>query len=386
MSVQKVRIGMIGGGKGAFIGGIHRIASRLDDQYTLVCGAFSSDSKKSKESGEWLGLDSNRVYDSYKELFEKENTLPINERMEVVSIVTPNHLHFEPAKLALQYGFDVILDKPITFSLEEAKELKDILETSGKSLMLTHTYTGYPMVKEAKYLIAKGGIGEIRKIYVEYPQGWLSQSLESDDNKQALWRTDPAKSGMAGAMGDIGTHAFNLVEYVSGLQTIQICADLNTVVKNRRLDDDGSVLLKFDNGASGVLIATQIAAGEENNIKIRVYGDKGSIVWQQEDANSLIVKLLDQPSQIYRAGASYNSNIANHNCRTPSGHPEGYLEAFANLYRNFALYLKTSEKERKENPDMTDFPGIEDGIRGMAFIESVIESGKSDKKWTVFKI
>lgn len=377
---------MIGGGKGAFIGAIHRIASRLDDEYTLVCGAFNSDSKKSKESGEWLGLDSNRVYDSYKELFEKESTLPVDERMEVVSIVTPNHLHFESAKLALQYGFDVILDKPITFSLEEAKELKSILETSGKSLMLTHTYTGYPMVKEAKYLISKGVIGELRKIYVEYPQGWLSQNLESNDNKQALWRTDPAKSGIAGAMGDIGTHAFNLAEYVSGLQTIQICADLNTVVKNRRLDDDGSVLLKFDNGASGVLIATQIAAGEENNIKIRVYGDKGGLVWQQEDANSLIVKLLDQPSQIYRAGASYNSNIANHNCRTPPGHTEGYLEAFANLYRNFAFYLKASENERNDNPDMTDFPRIEDGLRGMAFIEKVIESDRSDKKWTVFKI
>lgn len=384
--VQKIRLGMIGGGKDAFIGGIHRIASRLDDQYTLVCGAFSSDSKKSKESGECLGLNSNRVYDSYKELFEKENTLPEDERMEVVSIVTPNYLHFEPAKLALQSGYDVILDKPITFSLEEAKELKAILETSGKSLMLTYTYTGYPMIKEARYLIAKGVLGEVRKIYVEYPQGWLSQSLEDDDNKQALWRTDPAKSGLAGAMGDIGTHAFNLVEYISGLQTTKICADINTVVKTRRLDDDGAVLLKFDNGASGVLIATQIAVGEENNIKIRVYGDKGSLVWQQEDANSLIVKLFDQPSQIYRAGASYNSNIANHNCRTPPGHPEGYLEAFANLYRNFALYLKSSEKERKDNPEITDFPGIEDGLRGMAFIESVIESGKSDKKWTIFKL
>jgi predicted dehydrogenase len=383
---QKLRLGMIGGGKGAFIGALHRIASRLDDEYTLVCGAFSSDAEKSKDSGQTLGLQDQRIYSSYGELFEKEGALSENERMEVVTIVTPNHLHFEPAKLALESGFHVILDKPITFSLAEAKLLEQILVKSGKSLMLTHTYTGYPMVKEAKHLIAKGLIGKIRKLYVEYPQGWLSQSLENTDNKQATWRTDPSKSGIAGAMGDIGTHAFNLAEYVSGLHTEQICADINTVVENRRLDDDGAVLMKFDNGASGVLMATQIAAGEENNIMIRVYGDKGGIVWQQEDANSLQVKLLDQPAQVYRAGAAYLSGIATHNCRTPAGHPEGYLEAFANLYRNFALYLKSSEQERNEQPTIFDFPGIKDGLRGMAFIENVIKSGKSETKWTAFKI
>lgn len=377
---------MIGGGKGAFIGALHRIASRLDDEYTLVCGAFSSNAEKSKESGKSLGLDAQRIYASYNELFEKEKNLPANERMEVVSIVTPNHLHFEPAKLALENGFHVILDKPITFSLAEAKQLQEILVKSGKSLMLTHTYTGYPMVKEAKHLLAKGIIGKIRKVYVEYPQGWLSQNLESGDNKQAAWRTDPSKSGIAGAMGDIGTHAFNLAEYVTGLQATQICADINTVVENRRLDDDGSVLMKFNNGASGVLMATQIAAGEENNVKIRVYGDKGGIVWQQEDQNTLQVRLIDQPTQIYRAGTGYLSDIATQNCRTPAGHPEGYLEAFANLYRNFALYLKASEKERNEQIAISDFPGIEDGIRGMAFIENVINSGKSETKWTTFKI
>lgn len=377
---------MIGGGKGAFIGALHRIASRLDDEYTLVCGAFSSDSEKSKESGQSLGLQPQRVYATYKELFEEENKLPANERMEVVSIVTPNHLHFEPAKLALEHGFHVILDKPITFSLEEAKQLKEVLVKSGKSLMLTHTYTGYPMVKEAKYLIAQGHIGKLRKVYVEYPQGWLSESLESVDNKQAAWRTDPSKSGIAGAMGDIGTHVFNLAEYVSGLQTTQVCADINTVVENRRLDDDGAVLMKFSNGASGVLMATQIGAGEENNVKIRVFGDKGSIVWQHEDANTLQVRMLDQPVQIYRAGTGYLSEIAQSNCRTPSGHPEGYLEAFANLYRNFALYVKASEQERNEKSELNDFPGIEDGLRGMAFIENVIQSGKSDVKWTEFKV
>lgn len=377
---------MIGGGKGAFIGALHRIASRLDDEYTLVCGAFSSDAEKSQESGQTLGLQPQRIYASYAQLFESEKNLPENERVEVISIVTPNHLHFEPAKLALENGFHVILDKPITFSLSEAKQLKEILVKSGKSLMLTHTYTGYPMVKEAKHLIAKGHIGNIRKVYVEYPQGWLSQSLENTDNKQAAWRTDPSKSGIAGAMGDIGTHAFNLAEYVSGLQTSQICADINTVVENRRLDDDGAVLLKFNNGASGVLMATQIATGEENNVKIRIYGDKGGIVWQQEDANSLQVKLLDQPAQIYRAGTGYLSETATQNCRTPAGHPEGYLEAFANLYRNFALYLKSSDQKKIEPSAIGDFPGIEDGIRGMAFIENVIKSGKSDSKWTEFKI
>nr|WP_294897545.1 Gfo/Idh/MocA family oxidoreductase [uncultured Pedobacter sp.] len=377
---------MIGGGKDAFIGAVHRIALRMDDKYSLICGAFSSNPEKSKKSGEMLGIASERVYGSYQELFEKESALPENERMEVVSIVTPNHLHFEPAKIALLHGFHVILDKPITFSLAEAKELKEILKQTGKQLMLTHTYTGYPMVKEAKHLLSTGILGKIRKIYVEYPQGWLSKDLENEENKQATWRTDPAKSGIAGAMGDIGTHAFNLAEYVSGLQTTKLCADINTVVENRRLEDDGAVLLKYTNGASGVLMATQIAAGEENNVKIRVYGEKGGLIWQQEDANSLQVKLLDQPMQIYRTGAPYISSIANHHTRTPSGHPEGYLEAFANLYRNFALYLKASAEERKANKAIADFPGIDDGIRGMAFIENVIKSGKSDEKWTEFRV
>lgn len=377
---------MIGGGIGAFIGGVHRIASRIDDQYLLVCGAFSNNPEKSKESGKELGLSSERVYGTYKELFENEKALPEDIRMEVVSIVTPNHLHFEPAKMALLYGFHVILDKPIAFSLAEAKELQSIMARSGKKLMLTHTYTGYPMVKEAKYLVANGTLGQVRKVYVEYPQGWLSQNLESSDNKQAAWRTDPNKSGIAGAMGDIGTHAFNLAEYVSGLQTTRLCADINTVVENRKLDDDGAILLKYANGASGVLMATQIAAGEENNIKIRVYGEKGGLEWQQNDANTLKVKLLDQPVQLYRTGSSYLGSSAAHNTRTPAGHPEGYLEAFANLYTNFALYLKASEKERIEDTAISDFPGIEEGIRGMAFIENAIRSGKSEEKWTEFKI
>lgn len=383
---HKLRLGMVGGGKGAFIGAVHRIAAQMDGAYELVCGAFSSNAERSKESGLELGLSPARVYTSYNQLFEEESKLPENERMQVVSIVTPNHLHFEPAKLALLNGFHVILDKPITFSLAEAHQLKEIQQKSGKELLLTHTYTGYPMIKEAKNLVASGAFGQIRKVYVEYPQGWLSENLEAGDNKQASWRTDPQKSGIAGAMGDIGTHAFNLAEYISGLQVSKLCADINTVVPNRKLDDDGSVLLKFNNGASGVLVATQVAAGEENNLKIRIYGEKGGLVWQQADANTLEVKYLDKPAQIFRAGTSYISKIAQHNCRTPSGHPEGYLEAFANLYRNFALFVSANLQERSERPEICDFPGVDDGIRGMAFIENVIRSGKSDQKWTDFTI
>ncbi|MCJ8210947.1 Gfo/Idh/MocA family oxidoreductase [Mucilaginibacter sp. RS28] len=383
---MKLRLGMIGGGQGAFIGAVHRIAARIDDQYELVCGAFSSDPAKAKASGIALGLNEDRIYGSYKELIEKEKQLPEDERVQVISIVTPNHVHFEPAKLALENGFNVVLDKPMTFSLAEAKELKKVVESGGKQFCLTHTYTGYPMVKEAKQLVKSGKLGKIRKVYVEYPQGWLSTFLEGEDNKQASWRTDPGKSGIAGAMGDIGTHAFNLAEYVSGLSVTQLCADINIVVEGRKLDDDGAVLLKFDNGASGVLMATQIAAGEENNVKVRVYGEKGGLEWQQVDANSLVVKWSDKPAEIWRTGGGYTSSFAQHNTRTPSGHPEGYLEAFANLYRNFALTVKAGLEGKQPEPEWLDFPGVEEGVRGMAFTENVIASGKSDQKWTPFTI
>lgn len=383
---MKLRLGMIGGGQGAFIGAVHRIASRIDDEYELVCGAFSSDPEKAKASGIALGLSAGRSYASYKELIEKEKQLPESERVQVISIVTPNHLHFEPAKLALENGFNVILDKPMTFSLAEAKELEKVVKASGKRFCLTHTYTGYPMVKEAKQLVKDGKLGAIRKIYVEYPQGWLSTFLEGSDQKQAAWRTDPGKSGIAGAMGDIGTHAFNLAEYISGLQVTKVCADINIVVEGRRLDDDGAVLLKFNNGSSGVLTASQIAAGDENNIKIRVYGEKGGIEWQQDMANTLLVKWQDKPAEIYRTGGGYVSSYAAHNTRTPAGHPEGYLEAFANLYRNFALSIKADMEGKPADKESLDYPGIEEGIRGMAFVENVIVSGKSDIKWTEFVI
>ena len=383
---MKLRLGMIGGGQGAFIGAVHRIASRIDDEYELVCGAFSSDPEKAKASGIALGLDPNRVYPSWKELIEKEKQLPEDQRVQVISIVTPNHVHFEPAKAALENGFNVILDKPMTFSLAEAKELEKVVKTSGKRFCLTHTYTGYPMVKEARQVIAAGTFGKVRKVYVEYPQGWLSTFLEGGDNKQASWRTDPGKSGVAGATGDIGTHAFNLAEYISGIKVTKLCADINIVVEGRKLDDDCAALLKFDNGASGVLIASQVAAGDENNVKVRVYGETGSLEWQQDNANTLLIKWLDKPAEIWRTGSGYLSSFAAHNTRVPAGHPEGYLEAFGNLYRNFALSVKADLKGKTPEKEWLDYPGIEDGLRGMAFVENMIESGKSDQKWLDFKI
>jgi len=381
---RKLRMGMIGGGPGAFIGAVHRIAANIDGQIELVCGAFSSDPEKSKQAGELLNLPPQRVYGSYREMIRAEKALPPDQRMDFVSIVTPNHVHFEPAKLALENGFHVVLDKPLTFDLKEAKQLQEIAKKSDLFFCLTHTYTGYPMVKEARQQVLSGKFGTIRKVYVEYPQGWLSSFLEGANNKQASWRTDPNQSGIAGSMGDIGTHAFNLAEYVSGLQVTKLCADINIVVEGRKLDDDGAVLLKFNNGASGVLMATQIATGEENNIKIRVYGETGGLEWKQEDANSLIVRQPDKPIEIFRAGAAYTSSYSRHNTRVPPGHPEGYLEAFANLYRNFALCVKAKLAGETPEQEWLDFPGVDDGVRGMNFVEKVIASGKSTEKWIDF--
>jgi predicted dehydrogenase len=300
-------MGMIGGGLDAFIGAVHRKAANLDGEIELVCGAFSSSAEKSKAAGEALCLNPHRVYADYKEMISKERDLPGDLRMDFVSIVTPNHVHFAPAKMALENGFHVIIDKPLAFDLAEAKALKKIVAKTGLVFALTHTYTGYPMVKDARNLVTTGEIGKVRKVYVEYPQGWLSTFLESTGNKQASWRTDPSKSGAGGAIGDIGTHAANLAEYVTGSDISEICASLNVVVKGRRLDDDSSMLLKFRNGATGILLATQVAAGDENNLNIRVYGEKGGIEWHQEEPNSLVVKWLDKPREIYRAGWGYLS-------------------------------------------------------------------------------
>ena len=384
--MRKLKMGMIGGGKNAFIGAVHRIAANIDGLIELHCGAFSSDPKLSLESGMELGLSEEKCYESYIQMIETEAKLPPNERMDFVSIVTPNHAHFAPAMLALENGFHVVLDKPMTLTLAEAKLLEQKVKETGLYLCLTHTYAGYPMVKQARNMIAENHLGAIRKIMVEYPQGWLSTDFENAGNKQAAWRTDPSKSGISGCMGDIGTHAAHLAEYISGLKIKQICADINTVVTNRKLDDDGNVLLKFDNGANGILVASQIAAGEENSLKIKVYGEKGGLEWHQMEPNTLVVKWLDVPAQLYRTGNGYLSPIAAFNSRIPSGHPEGYLEAFANLYKNFALTLQSKLEGKEPTADMLDFPTAEDGVRGMAFIENVIASGKSSQKWTEFKI
>ena len=384
--MRKLKMGMIGGGKNAFIGAVHRIAANMDGLIELHCGAFSSNPDVSLESGKELGLSKDKCYESYTQMIETEAKLAPEERMDFVSIVTPNHAHFAPAMLALENDFHVVLDKPMTLSLAEAKLLEQKVKETGLYLCLTHTYAGYPMVKQARSLVAENQLGKIRKIMVEYPQGWLSTDFENEGNKQAAWRTDPSKSGISGCMGDIGTHAAHLAEYISGLKITQICADINTVVANRRLDDDGNVLLKFDNGANGILVASQIAAGEENSLKIKVYGEKGGLEWHQMEPNTLIVKWLDSPAQLYRTGNGYLSAAAAFNTRIPRGHPEGYLEAFGNLYKNFALTLQSKLDGKEPTALMLDFPTVEDGVRGMAFIENVIASGKSSQKWTAFSV
>ena len=386
MTPGKLKIGMIGGGKDAFIGAVHRLAFNMDGQCELVAGTLSVNPEVAVASGKELFLDESRIYTDYKVMLEKEAAMPADKRLDFISIVTPNFVHFDPAMMALDKGFNVVIEKPITFTLDQAKQLKEKLAATGLSLLLCHTYTGYPMVKQAKQLLKSGTLGKIRKIYVEYPQGWLSTLLEGTGQAQASWRTNPKKSGKAGCMGDIGTHAFNLAEYVTGLQVQQICSNLNIVVDGRMLDDDGAAFLKFNNGATGVLMATQIAAGEENAVKIRVYAEKGGVVWRQEDANTLLVKWLDKPTEIYRTGGGYNSSYAAHNTRIPAGHPEGYLEAFANLYRNFTLTVRAKKNGETPKEEWLDFPGVEEGIRGMAFVENVVASSQSNEKWMEFVV
>lgn len=381
MSTTKLRMGMIGGGKDAFIGAVHRNAINMDGLIELCCGALSVDPETAITSGKMLFLPEERIYTNYEEMIKKESEMPADQRIHFITIVTPNFAHFAPAMMALDHGFHVVIEKPMTFSLEEAKLLKQKVEETGLMLCLTHTYTGYPMIKQARKMIADGVFGNIRKVFVEYPQGWLSKLSEREGNAQAAWRTDPTKSGKAGAIGDIGTHAANLAEYVTGQEITQLCADVNIVVPERLLDDDGAVLLKFDKGASGVLIASQVAAGEENALKIKVYGENGGIEWHQMEPNTLLVKWYDQPAQVYRAGNGYLDEVAKKNCRTPGGHPEGYLEAFANIYRNFAWALTARLNGDEANTGDYDFPTVDDGVRGMAFIENVIASGQSDKKW-----
>jgi predicted dehydrogenase len=386
---RKLRMGMVGGGKDAFIGAIHRHAAFMDGLIELSCGALSINPEVAKDSARSLFLPEERTYLTYEEMITKEAALPADQRMDFVTIVTPNFAHFAPAMMALEHGFHVVIEKPITFTLDEALQLKKKVEETGLILCLTHTYSGYPMVKQAKQMVKGGALGKIRKVWVEYPQGWLSKLSEREGNAQAAWRTDPKKSGKSGCMGDIGTHAAHLAEYISGLKITKICADLNVLVEGRMLDDDGGVLLKFDNGAAGVLMASQVAAGEENALKIRIYGEKGGLEWAQHEPNTLLVKWLDAPTQILRAGGNYGDRLSSYavlNTRTPGGHPEGYLEAFGNIYRNFARTLTARIDGVEPIPEALDFPTVEDGIRGMAFIDNVVLSSQSDVKWTEHKV
>lgn len=375
---------MVGGGITGFIGAIHLRAALMENKVELVCGCFSADPEVSRESGRFYCLAEERIYGTYQEMFEKEMTLPEEERMDFVGIVTPNKYHFEPAMMALERGIHVVLDKPMTFSLEEAKALQKKVEKTGLVLALTHVYTGYPAVKEMKARIAAGELGKLRRIYVEYPQGWLSERIEIQSGNNAGWRTDPKLSGKAGCMGDIGTHAWHLCEYVSGLKVEEMCAELNTFVPGRLIDDDGTAMMRMEQGVKALLSASQVAAGEANKVNIRVYGEKGGLQWIQEDPNKLYLKKPNNPEQIISIGGNnpYLGKEAQWNIRTPGGHPEGFIEAFANIYRNFTLTVMAHRAGEKPTPEMLDFPNVYDGVRGMQFIETVVEAGwNDDSKW-----
>lgn len=377
---RKLRMGMVGGGAGSFIGDVHRKASSIDGMIDLVCGAFSSSAEKSIASGKDLNLDESRCYGTFEDMIEKEKALPEEVRMDFVAIVTPNHMHFPPAKLALENGFHVVCDKPVTLTLNEALELETVIKNSGKLFALTHNYTGNSMVKQARAMIVKGELGEIRKIQAQYLQGWLSTSLEKTGQKQAAWRIDPKRSGIGGALGDIGTHAENLIEYITDLKIEEIAADLGVFVDGRVLDDDGNMLIRMENGAKGSISISQIALGEENNLAIRVYGDKGSLEWHQENPNELITRWLDEPKKIYTPNGVGLHDEALEVSRIPAGHPEGYLEAFATIYKNFATHVFAINNG--EILEKLDYPTIEDGIRGMKFIYAAVESDKNNSTWT----
>lgn len=380
MIKRKMRFAMIGGGRGAFIGAVHRIAAQMDGQAELVGGAFSSDADRSRATGEDLFLDRRRVYANYSEMAQAEAAMPAEKRLDFVVIVTPNHEHFAPAKLFLESGFNVVCDKPLTLNLLQAELLQATVARTGKVFVLTHNYTGNAMVKQARALVRAGTLGPIRKVIVEYSQAWLATQLEATGQKQALWRTDPERSGATGCIGDIGTHAENLARYITGFEIDSLCAELTTFVKGRKLDDDGSILIRYRGGAKGVLHCTQIGVGQENNLNIRICGEKGSLAWYQEQPNELIVSPLDKPNEVWRRGNAYVGDPAQRFTRIPAGHPEGYLEAFANVYRE-AFRAIAAEVQGQALPTDLDFPTIDDGVEGMRFIEAVVASSRLGAKW-----
>lgn len=379
---SKVRMGMVGGGEGAFIGEVHRQAAQLDGQIELVCGAFSSDAERSRRCGAALGLSADRSYADFHSMMQAEAALPAADRMQFVAVVTPNHLHAPVAEAALQHGFHVLMDKPATLTLAEALALRERVASSGLLFGLTHTYTGYPLVKEARERIAQGALGKIRKVLVEYTQGWLATEPDAD-NKQAAWRLDPQRAGASCCMGDIGVHAANLVEYVTRLKILEVCADLTSFVSGRVLDDDGSMLLRLSDDARGVLTASQVCVGEENGLRIKVFGEQGGLEWAQQEPNTLWLKWPDRPTEMLRTGGAYLGAAAQTNTRTPMGHPEGYIEAFANIYRGFAgaVVAHGTGVAAMTAMQAADVPDIDVAVRGMAFIEQAVAASASEQKW-----
>ena len=380
---RKIRMGMVGGGRGAFIGSVHRMAAALDGEITLVAGAFSSNPEKSQASGEDFKLDPSRVYGSYQEMAEKEAALSDEERIDFVSIVARNDLHFEVAKTFLEAGINVVCEKPLAFSLEQGKELQKVVNDSGKVFALTHNYTGYPMVKEAKAMVADGKLGRILKIVAEYPQGYAITAMnDSEDGAISNWRMDPNVSGVSNCMGDIGSHAENLAKYITGLEIDELAAELTTFIPGRPLDDDGNILIRYKGGAKGVLYASQISTGDENNLNIRIYGTEASLEWHQEHPNELILKFAEAPRQIHRRGNSYNGETCAKYTRLPFGHPEAFIEAFANVYLAAAEAIKDEVEGNYKGAENYDFPTVADGVEGMAFIEAAVASSKNNAAWT----
>ncbi len=380
---RKLRMGMVGGGRGAFIGSVHRMAAALDGKIQLVAGAFSSDPDKSRLSGEDFMLAPSRVYSNYQEMAEKESALPEDERIDFVSIVARNDLHYDVSKTFLEAGFNVICEKPLAFSHEQGVQLANVVEASGKVFALTHNYTGYPMVKEAKAMVADGKLGRILKIVAEYPQGYAITALnDEEDGAISNWRMDPGVSGVSNCMGDIGSHAENLARYITGLEIDELAAELTTFIPGRPLDDDGNLLIRYKGGAKGVLYASQISTGDENNLNIRVYGTEAALEWHQEHPNELIVKFAEQPRQIHRRGNVYNGEVCGKYTRLPFGHPEAFIEAFANVYLGAAEAIADEVSGTYSGPDGYDFPTVADGVEGMAFIEAAVNSSKNNAAWT----
>ena len=379
---RQIRLGMVGGGQDAFIGEVHRMAARLDDEYIFCAGALSSDKERALASARELGLPADRSYGTYQDMAVGESAR--DDGIEVVSIVTPNHMHFPNAKVFLEAGFHVICEKPLTLTSEQASELIQIAKKSDRILAVTYNYTGYPMVRHARALVERGDLGNIRVVQAEYVQDWLSEPIERTGQKQASWRTDPLKSGAGGCIGDIGTHAFHLASFVTGLKTEAVCADLTTFVEGRRLDDNASLMLRFSNGAKGMLWASQVATGNENNLSLRVYGDKGGLSWRQEDPNELIFTPLGAAPRRITRGSPEVLAAASRVTRIPAGHPEGYLEGFATIYREVASAIRA---QRDGNPvdDNVMFPTGEDGLQGVAFIEAAIQSSAADSAWVEFQ-